>query len=518
MKRIFFLIGDGLRPEGLGPAVYLCVLGWLLYHRISGKEDARTSGTPRAAFWVFSIAAGAECCRDSPDFRFLLLNMAALTLPLLLPDCLRPASAGLRSSGNPSAAAGGTGSGATVPEKFRPGCGWYAAGVWTGVLLLEGFRLWGIGSREMWMWICAFLPVAVALFPLAAGFVPDSSRAGSSRAGSSGAGKSGPCGSGGLCSGGFGSDGFGSGCPGPSGGYPGPRAEGAAPAGVREWMLSWTVLFSAVLYAAVSLASGRNAHPGCIILWAATVLPVQLCCIPAFRTRLCAALGARCRKTAGGAAEAVCRKAAGGRNGDAEGPGPDYPMSGGPPVGATDEHSETCGTEPAGGLPPAERKRSPYLRSRGKERTGKYAMREVFGLERSSGLLEEEGDEDMTIIRRLVQHFEKDKPYLSPDLKIGEVALQIYTNKTYLSRALNRKLAKNFNQFVNCFRIREACRLFLTAPELRAQDLCDRSGFNSTSSFCTAFRINTGYSPAEWCKEVKCKLKNDEPVLLEEYF
>jgi len=111
---------------------------------------------------------------------------------------------------------------------------------------------------------------------------------------------------------------------------------------------------------------------------------------------------------------------------------------------------------------------------------------------------------------RLVSYFESEKPYLKPNLTIQEVALYLYSNKTYLSRIINECYDNNFNQFVNYHRVEEAKRLFYNDPRLSIQQMCDLSGFGSMATFSVAFRVFAGNSPADWCKEQKIKGFNDK--------
>lgn len=110
---------------------------------------------------------------------------------------------------------------------------------------------------------------------------------------------------------------------------------------------------------------------------------------------------------------------------------------------------------------------------------------------------------------RLVSYFENEKPYLKPNLCIQEVALYLYSNKTYLSRIINECFDNNFNQFVNYHRVEEAKRVFFNDPKLSIQQMCDLSGFGSMATFSIAFRVFAGNSPADWCKEQKIKGFND---------
>jgi AraC-like DNA-binding protein len=111
---------------------------------------------------------------------------------------------------------------------------------------------------------------------------------------------------------------------------------------------------------------------------------------------------------------------------------------------------------------------------------------------------------------RLVDYFEQDKPYLRQKLAIKEVALHLYSNKTYLSRVINDYYCNNFNQFVNYYRVEEAKKMFNANEELSIHKLCTLSGFGSMATFTIAFRIFVGKSPAEWCKEQKIKNFNEK--------
>ncbi len=111
---------------------------------------------------------------------------------------------------------------------------------------------------------------------------------------------------------------------------------------------------------------------------------------------------------------------------------------------------------------------------------------------------------------RLVSYFEKEKPYLKPDLTIYEVALYLYSNKTYLSRVINECFDNNFNQFVNYYRVEEAKRLFKNDMSMNIHQMCDLAGFGSMATFSIAFRYYVGNSPAEWCKEQRILCKYEE--------
>ncbi|MBO7306043.1 MAG: helix-turn-helix transcriptional regulator [Bacteroidales bacterium] len=131
--------------------------------------------------------------------------------------------------------------------------------------------------------------------------------------------------------------------------------------------------------------------------------------------------------------------------------------------------------------------------------------------------IDEFAKEDAKIIYALLKLFEIDKPYRQYDIKVQDVASLIGTNKTYLSRALNRRLSKNFSQFVNTYRIKDVCEAFINNPNTDIRDIADNYGFNSHSNFSIVFKCIVGYTPSDWCKEVRKRVANNEQVSLKDY-
>jgi len=109
------------------------------------------------------------------------------------------------------------------------------------------------------------------------------------------------------------------------------------------------------------------------------------------------------------------------------------------------------------------------------------------------------------LVHRLKEYFEIEKPYLSPELCITEVALFLMTNKTTLSRVLHLKMNTNFREYVNRYRVCEAMDLFSKNMYLDMEQLARRSGFRNNTSFTNAFKLNLGMTPGAWCKEQKEK-------------
>jgi len=108
-----------------------------------------------------------------------------------------------------------------------------------------------------------------------------------------------------------------------------------------------------------------------------------------------------------------------------------------------------------------------------------------------------------TLAHRFIDYFESEKPYLSPDLCINEVAMYLMTNKTTLSRTLHNGLKCSFREYVNGCRVKEAIWVFTNNMHLDMEELARRSGFRNNTSFTNAFKLNVGKTPGAWCKEFK---------------
>lgn len=94
-----------------------------------------------------------------------------------------------------------------------------------------------------------------------------------------------------------------------------------------------------------------------------------------------------------------------------------------------------------------------------------------------------------------------DKPFLNPDLTLDDLAALLGTNHTYLSSFINHRFGINFNDYLNSLRVEHACTLLLTqGQQLSMDQVYERSGFHSRSTFYAAFKKHTGVTPAAYLK------------------
>lgn len=94
------------------------------------------------------------------------------------------------------------------------------------------------------------------------------------------------------------------------------------------------------------------------------------------------------------------------------------------------------------------------------------------------------------------------KVYKRTDLTLDALAQETGFNRYYLSNVLNRCTGKNFNSYVNEFRVKEAIRI-MSEPggdDLTVDAIAFESGFNDRQSLYRVFKKITGLSPKDFRK------------------
>lgn len=102
----------------------------------------------------------------------------------------------------------------------------------------------------------------------------------------------------------------------------------------------------------------------------------------------------------------------------------------------------------------------------------------------------------------IVAFFNKTKVYKDKDLSIYKIADLMQISYKDVSFSINAVGKKNFNQFVNEFRVNEAIRL-LDNEKIELYNLsgiAEEVGFNTRSTFFAAFKSVTGQTPGEYRK------------------
>lgn len=120
---------------------------------------------------------------------------------------------------------------------------------------------------------------------------------------------------------------------------------------------------------------------------------------------------------------------------------------------------------------------------------------------------EDDDDEHRILSKRYAEEvnawFEKEKPYLREDLRLTDLQRVFPISRSYLSQLFNRELGLSFSDYVNQFRIEESKRLMEAEPNASIQEIAERSGFHSISTFRRAFQKCTGTIPSEYKNSIQ---------------
>ncbi len=126
----------------------------------------------------------------------------------------------------------------------------------------------------------------------------------------------------------------------------------------------------------------------------------------------------------------------------------------------------------------------------------------TIGIPEDANVFDEEkpiSEEDIATVKQLM---EDDKVYLNPELNLSDLAKMANMSRGQLSEIVNTAFEKNFNDFVNGYRV-EAFKNMLKEDkhkQLSLLGIAQECGFNSKATFNRVFKKLTDLSPTEYLK------------------
>ncbi|WP_228429159.1 helix-turn-helix domain-containing protein [Chryseobacterium sp. 52] len=117
-------------------------------------------------------------------------------------------------------------------------------------------------------------------------------------------------------------------------------------------------------------------------------------------------------------------------------------------------------------------------------------------------LNEEEYDEELL---KLKKYMIGEKPFLNPSLTIKDISNETEIPVRDLSLLINHQLGQHFYDFINNYRIENAMDILKdgTKSKVTVLEILYEVGFNSKSSFNTAFKKHTGTTPTAYRKSLQ---------------
>ncbi|TPM30813.1 AraC family transcriptional regulator [Mesorhizobium sp. B2-3-4] len=108
-----------------------------------------------------------------------------------------------------------------------------------------------------------------------------------------------------------------------------------------------------------------------------------------------------------------------------------------------------------------------------------------------------DASEDADTLRRVNELMRDKKLYGDANLNLNRLARRAGIPARQISAAINRAMARNVSQYVNEYRIAEACRLLGDTGQ-SVTEIMFAAGFQTKSNFNREFRRVTGMSPLAW--------------------
>jgi len=108
-------------------------------------------------------------------------------------------------------------------------------------------------------------------------------------------------------------------------------------------------------------------------------------------------------------------------------------------------------------------------------------------------------------IDELLIYMKEEKPFLNQNLTLPELGIAMGWSRSFLSKAINEKLGKNFYDFVNEFRLNYVL-LRIKKREYKDHTLeyiAKNSGFKSYVSFYRRFKKSENETPSELIKRIE---------------
>lgn len=104
------------------------------------------------------------------------------------------------------------------------------------------------------------------------------------------------------------------------------------------------------------------------------------------------------------------------------------------------------------------------------------------------------------ILLQLEKIMHEEELYTDSQISLEELAMKLSTNSKHLSQAINESHQKNFFNYINDLRISKAKMMLQgeTHTNLSIEGIAKEVGFQSKSSFYTAFKKATGVTPTEF--------------------
>lgn len=102
------------------------------------------------------------------------------------------------------------------------------------------------------------------------------------------------------------------------------------------------------------------------------------------------------------------------------------------------------------------------------------------------------------LYKRILNIMEKDRPYTRQTFDVAELAGLVCSNRTYISKVINKQTGMNFRSWLAQYRVNLVQQYMKDNPDASVEELCEISGYASRSTLFRQFKSVTGETPLNW--------------------
>lgn len=126
---------------------------------------------------------------------------------------------------------------------------------------------------------------------------------------------------------------------------------------------------------------------------------------------------------------------------------------------------------------------------------------------------EKEGEGDLGLWKKLEDIMVSERIYRNRDISLDRIAEILGTNRTYVSRVINKYSGASFYDYIHSRRINDASLMLSDlSRDIPLKALAFELGYNSISSFYRAFLKETGVPPSRYREEVLRIRQDSDPT------
>lgn len=144
------------------------------------------------------------------------------------------------------------------------------------------------------------------------------------------------------------------------------------------------------------------------------------------------------------------------------------------------------------------------------------AFRKIIGIDYNKGTLkhnipvqktkiyELNNERLLALEEKLILVMQEKELYKNRKLLLKDISKAVNASENYISEVLAKQLHTNYYDFVNGYRVKEVIRLMRSKKhkEFKLTVIAEEAGFNSKTTFNTAFKKVTGNTPSEFRKTI----------------